>query len=89
LLIYISDDGDITDFIRTNYEFIVQNEHLVFLSNDEHGALHVNDRQNAGTIEGDWARAYDKIFEVVDGVWKLTAFTVLEAARLSTERTIE
>ncbi|MCL2572753.1 MAG: IseA DL-endopeptidase inhibitor family protein [Defluviitaleaceae bacterium] len=71
---YISDDGEITHSLRSNYDFIVQNEYLVFLSHDERGALQVNDRLNSGSIDGDWARGFDEIFEVIDGVWRLTAF---------------
>jgi len=78
-LIYICEDGEFTDIILTNYEFIVRNEVLVFLGHDERAALHVNDRQLSGSIEGDWARGYDDIFEVVDGVWKLTAFFSLRS----------
>jgi len=80
LITHISEDGEITDFIRTNYEFIAQHEYLTFLGFDEHGALHVNDRQDSGVIDGDWARAYDKIFEIVDGVWRLTGFFSLDMA---------
>jgi len=72
--IHISDDGEITDIVRTNYDFIVQNENLAFLGHDERGALRVNERQETGSLDGDWARAYDEIFEVVNGVWRLTAF---------------
>ncbi|MCL2360927.1 MAG: leucine-rich repeat domain-containing protein [Defluviitaleaceae bacterium] len=68
------EDGTFTFSLRTNFDFILENEFLVFRSVDELAILPLNEVNNSGSIENGIARARDEIFEIVDGYWRLTAY---------------
>jgi|GEM_PF-2225566 len=68
------EDGTFTFSPRTNFEFIAENEFLVFLSADELAELPINEVLNSGSIESGIARAKDEMFEIVDGYWRLTSY---------------
>jgi len=68
------EDGTFTFSLRTNFDFILENEFLVFRSPDELIGLPINEVNNVGSIENGTARARDEVFEIVDGYWRLTSF---------------
>ena len=71
---HLEEDGTFTFNLRTNFEFIAENEFLMFLSFDELAGLSINEVHNSGSIENGIARAMDEMFEIVDGYWRLTSY---------------
>jgi len=71
---HLEEDGTFAFTLRTNFEFISENEFLVFRSVDELIELPLNEVHNSGSIENGIARAMDAVFEMVDGYWRLTSY---------------